>query len=143
MVGVDHARLGTLAGEGHCDRAASCAELQAGCLRREPRQRRVDERLGLGPRDEDGGAHGELAAVELALGDEVGDRPAEGALRAEHVYLRILRLGEDAHRVTTSAGPYGSHPGTAMRIRQRSKSWPVPDPHSLRRPPPRMLLLAR
>ena len=47
--------------------------------RRDALQHVVDDQLGLGPRDEDVGIDEEVAAVELARSDDVGDRFARGA----------------------------------------------------------------
>ena len=52
-----------------------------------------DERLGLRPRDEDGGRDLERQQVELARPDEVRDRPALDAALDQFAEPRPLGLG--------------------------------------------------
>ena len=85
------------------------------------RQRRLDQRLRLRPRDEHGRTDGEIASVELARTDEVGDGLAERALRHEQVELRVLRFGEHVHRVGREPGPVHARAGAQASTRASTR----------------------
>ncbi len=89
----EHLRVGRRMRDGHCDRARAGAEVDhpAGAVR-QALERKVDEKLGLRPRDQHVVGHLEREAVELAFAREVGHR-LTGAAQQEQPLDRAHRFG--------------------------------------------------
>ncbi len=87
------ARPRSLVRNGQRDRAGARAEIEHAhvALRRQARERELDQRLGLRPRDQHRRRHGERQPPEFADAGQVGDRLAVAAALRERAKRRRIR----------------------------------------------------